>query len=100
VNSLPAMTDTSCTRVEPGVEAWTRRSDIVPWVVGCQVMLNVEPTAMEEGIVAMVNMFWADAIAAKALTKNAVEKCMLTGPIMVMTLRDAGNTYQGISLLV
>lgn len=94
------MIDTSCTRVEPGLDAWTRRSDMVPCVVGCQVMLNVVPTAMLVGRLAMVNMFWADAIAAKALTKNVVEKCMLAVPIMVMILRDAGDTYQGIRLLV
>jgi len=72
-----AITDTSCTRVEPGLEAWTRRSETEPCVVGCQVMLKVVPTAMLVGRLAMVNIFWADAIAAKALTKNVVEKCIL-----------------------
>lgn len=94
------MVDTSCTRVEPGLEAWTRRSDTEPCVVGCHVMLNVEPTAMLAGRLGMVNIFWADAIAAKALTKNVVEKCMLAVPIMVMIPIDAGDTHQGIRLLV
>lgn len=93
------MVDTSCTRVEPGLDAWTRKSDTVPCVVGCQVMLNVEPTAMEEGMVAMVNIFWADAIAAKTPAKKVVEKRMLTVPIMVMII-DVGDTYQRIRLLV
>jgi hypothetical protein len=98
--SLPAMVDTSCTRVDPGFAAWTRRSDTVPCVVGCHVMLKVDPTAMLVGRVAMVNIFWADAIAAKALTKNVVEKRMLGVPIMVMKLINAGDTYQSIRLLV
>jgi hypothetical protein len=68
--SLPAMVDTGCTRVDPGVAAWTRNSDTEPGVVACHVMLNVDPTAMLVGMVAMVNIFWADAIAAKALTKR------------------------------
>ncbi len=62
--------------------------------MGCHVMLKVDPTAMLVGMVAMVNIFWADATAAKALTKNVVAKCILAVPIMVMVLIDAGSTYQ------
>jgi hypothetical protein len=58
--------------------------------VGCQVMLKVEPTGMEVGMLVMVNIFWAAAMAAKALANNVVEKRMLSVPIMVMILLDAG----------
>lgn len=49
--------------------------------MACHEMLKVDPTAMLAGRVAMVNIFWADAIATKVLTKNVVEKCMLQVPI-------------------
>jgi hypothetical protein len=60
----------------------------------------MEPTGMEEGMLVMVNMSWADAIAAKALTKKVVEKRILAVSIMVMILINGGDTYQGIRLTV
>lgn len=56
---------------------------MVPCVEGCQVMLKVVPVEMEVGMLAMVNIFWAAAIVAKALTKNAMENRILAASVML-----------------
>jgi len=50
---------------------------MVPGVVGCQVMLKVVPARMVVGMVVMVNMFCAAAMAASAPASKAVEKRIL-----------------------
>jgi hypothetical protein len=53
---------------------WTRRIEIVPEVLGVQVILYEVPTEIDVGSVDIVNGFWAAAMTAKALAMTAVKK--------------------------
>lgn len=66
------MVTTVWTFAEPGELACTSRREMVPWVVGCQVMLKVVPATMVVGMVGMVKGFCAAAMVASAPASKAV----------------------------